>query len=153
MQDSTSFLCPWMFTDCVQIAVMIYLSWITHWEKNNPERRILKVIIKRLELWENTTKLLGVKGMTANVIQVVASAATTAASTVTEATTEGKLDKIFQSSEKASELSYSIMNIIYILAAMIIVVAIFTVVLYIYKFIMNRRDPNYKKNDDTFLDD
>ena len=67
--------------------------------------------------------------------------------------TEGKLDKIFQSSEKASELSYSIMNIIYILAAMIIVVAIFTVVLYIYKFIMNRRDPNYKKNDDTFLDD
>lgn len=64
-----------------------------------------------------------------------------------------KLDKIFQSSEKASELSYSIMNIIYILAAMIIVVAIFTVVLYIYKFIMNRRDPNYKKNDDTFLDD
>ena len=91
--------------------------------------------------------------MTANVIQVVASAATTAASTVTEATTEGKLDKIFQSSEKASELSYSIMNIIYILAAMIIVVAIFTVVLYIYKFIMNRRDPNYKKNDDTFLDD
>ncbi|MCG4693664.1 hypothetical protein L0P78_11655 [Coprococcus eutactus] len=91
--------------------------------------------------------------MTANVIQVVASAATTAASTVTEATTEGKLDKIFQSSEKASELSYSIMNIIYILAAMIIVVAIFTVVLYIYKFIMNRRNPNYKKNDDTFLDD
>ena len=68
-------------------------------------------------------------------------------------TTEGKLDKIFQSYEKASELSYSIMNIIYILAAMIIVVAIFTVVLYIYKFIMNRRDPNYKKNDDTFLDD
>ena len=66
---------------------------------------------------------------------------------------EGKLDKIFQSSEKASELSYSIMNIIYILAAMIIVVAIFTVVLNIYKFIMNRRDPNYKKNDDTFLDD
>ena len=45
------------------------------------------------------------------------------------------------------------MNIIYILAAMIIVVAIFTVVLYIYKFIMNRRNPNYKKNDDTFLDD
>lgn len=121
--------------------------------ENDPERRILQVFIKRLELWENTTKLLGVKGMTANVIQVVASAATTATSTVTEATTEGKLDKIFQSSEKASELSYSIMNIIYILAAMIIVVAIFTVVLYIYKFIMNRRDPNYKKNDDTFLDD
>ena len=82
--------------------------------ENNPERRILKGIIKRLKLWENTTKLLGVKGMTANVIQEVASAATTAASTVTEATTEGKLDKIFQSSEKASELSYSIMNIIYI---------------------------------------
>ena len=65
----------------------------------------------------------------------------------------GNNGRIFQSSEKASELSYSIMNIIYILAAMIIVVAIFTVVLYIYKFIMNRRDPNYKKNDDTFLDD
>ena len=61
--------------------------------------------------------------------------------------------KTGQDIPEASELSYSIMNIIYILAAMIIVVAIFTVVLYIYKFIMNRRDPNYKKNDDTFLDD
>ena len=114
MQDSTSFfmsmdvyrLCA---NSCYDILILDYTLG-----ENNPERRILKVIIKRLELWENTTKLLGVKGMTANVIQVVASAATTAASTVTEATTEGKLDKIFQSSEKASELSYSIMNIIYI---------------------------------------
>lgn len=75
-------------------------------------------------------------------------------STVTEATTEGKLDKIFQSSEKASELSYSIMNIIYILAAMIIVVAIFTVVLYIYQIHHEQeRCQTTKKNDDTFLDD
>ena len=160
MQDSTSFFMSMdVYRLCANSRYDILILDYTLGE-NNPERRILKVIIKRLELWENTTKLLGVKGMTANVIQVVASAATTAASdvykrqsTVTEATTEGKLDKIFQSSEKASELSYSIMNIIYILAAMIIVVAIFTVVLYIYKFIMNRRDPNYKKNDDTFLDD
>ena len=161
MQDSTSFFMSMdVYRLCANSRYDILILDYTLGE-NNPERRILKVIIKRLKLWENTTKLLGVKGMTANVIQVVASAATTAASTVTEATTEGKLDKIFQSSEKASEcniyqaseLSYSIMNIIYILAAMIIVVAIFTVVLYIYKFIMNRRDPNYKKNDDTFLDD
>ena len=145
MQDSTSFFMSMdVYRLCANSRYDILILDYTLGE-NNPERRILKVIIKRLELWENTTKLLGVKGMTANVIQVVAS--------VTEATTEGKLDKIFQSSEKASELSYSIMNIIYILAAMIIVVAIFTVVLYIYKFIMNRRDPNYKKNDDTFLDD
>ena len=149
MQDSTSFFMSMdVYRLCANSRYDILILDYTLGE-NNPERRILKVIIKRLKLWENTTKLLGVKGMTANVIQVVASAA----STVTEATTEGKLDKIFQSSEKASELSYSIMNIIYILAAMIIVVAIFTVVLYIYKFIMNRRDPNYKKNDDTFLDD
>ena len=149
MQDSTSFFMSMdVYRLCANSRYDILILDYTLGE-NNPERRILKVIIKRLELWKNTTKLLGVKGMTANVIQ----AATTAASTVTEATTEGKLDKIFQSSEKASELSYSIMNIIYILAAMIIVVAIFTVVLYIYKFIMNRRDPNYKKNDDTFLDD
>ena len=146
MQDSTSFFMSMdVYRLCSNSRYDILILDYTLGE-NNPERRILKVIIKRLELWKNTTKLLGVKGMTANVIQV-------AASTVTEATTEGKLDKIFQSSEKASELSYSIMNIIYILAAMIIVVAIFTVVLYIYKFIMNRRDPNYKKNDDTFLDD
>ena len=150
MQDSTSFFMSMdVYRLCANSRYDILILDYTLGE-NNPERRILKVIIKRLKLWENTTKLLGVKGMTANVIQVVASAAAT---TVTEATTEGKLDKIFQSSEKASELSYSIMNIIYILAAMIIVVAIFTVVLYIYKFIMNRRDPNYKKNDDTFLDD
>ena len=139
MQDSTSFFMSMdVYRLCANSRYDILILDYTLGE-NNPERRILKVIIKRLELWKNTTKLLGVKGMTA--------------STVTEATTEGKLDKIFQSSEKASELSYSIMNIIYILAAMIIVVAIFTVVLYIYKFIMNRRDPNYKKNDDTFLDD
>ena len=36
---------------------------------------------------------------------------------------------------------------------MVIVVAIFTVTLYVYKFFMNIKDPNYKKNDDTFLDD
>ena len=82
-----------------------------------------------------------------------AKAAGTAASTATEATTEGKLDQLFNSTAKASEFSYSIMNVIYILAAMVIVVAIFTIVLHIYKFFMNRKDPNYKKNDDTFLDD
>ena len=114
MQDSTSFFMSMdVYRLCANSRYDILILDYTLGE-NNPERRILKVIIKRLELWENITKLLGVKGMTANVIQVVASAATTAASTVTEATTEGKLDKIFQSSEKASELSYSIMNIIYI---------------------------------------
>ena len=113
MQDSTSFFMSMdVYRLCANSRYDILILDYTLGE-NNPERRILKVIIKRLKLWENTTKLLGVKGMTANVIQVVASAATTAASTVTEATTEGKLDKIFQSSEKASELSYSIMNIIY----------------------------------------
>ena len=76
-----------------------------------------------------------------------------AASSVTEVTTEGQLDQIFNSTRKASEWSYSIMNIIYILVAMVIVVAIFTVTLHVYKFFMNRKDPNYKKNDDTFLDD
>ena len=100
MQDSTSFFMSMdVYRLCANSRYDILILDYTLGE-NNPERRILKVIIKRLELWENTTKLLGVKGMTANVIQVVASAATTAASTVTEATTEGKLDKIFQSSEK-----------------------------------------------------
>lgn len=94
-------------------------------------------------------KIIGVKGMTANVIQVVASAATTAASTVTEATTEGKLDKIFQSSEKASELSYSIMNIIYILAAMMRSCCdIYSGVIHIQIHHEQERS-NYKKNDDT----
>lgn len=73
--------------------------------------------------------------------------------TTAAATTESKLDKLFQTTEKAEQLSSSIMDIIYILIAMVIVVAIFTVTLYVYKFINNRRDPNYKKNDDTFLDD
>ena len=72
-----------------------------------------------------------------------------AASSVTEVTTEGQLDQIFNSTRKASEWSYSI----YILVAMVIVVAIFTVTLHVYKFFINRKDPNYKKNDDTFLDD
>lgn len=76
-----------------------------------------------------------------------------AASSITEATTEGQLDQIFNSTKKASEWSYSIMNIIYILVAMVVVVAVFTITLYVYKFFMNRKDPNYKKNDDTFLDD
>ena len=93
MQDSTSFFMSMdVYRLCANSRYDILILDYTLGE-NNPERRILKVIIKRLELWENTTKLLGVKGMTANVIQVVASAATTAASTVTEATTEGKLDK------------------------------------------------------------
>ena len=92
MQDSTSFFMSMdVYRLCANSRYDILILDYTLGE-NNPERRILKVIIKRLELWENTTKLLGVKGMTANVIQVVASAATTAASTVTEATTEGKLD-------------------------------------------------------------
>lgn len=56
-----------------------------------------------------------------------------AASSVTEVTTEGQLDQIFNSTRKASEWSYSIMNIIYILVAMVIVVAIFTVTLHVYK--------------------
>lgn len=85
-----------------------------------------------------------------NAFKSIGSAAATQAA---EATTEGKLDKIFQSTQKATEWSYSIMNIIYILVAMVIVVAIFTVTLYVYKFFVNRKDPNYKKNDDTFLDD
>ena len=85
-----------------------------------------------------------------NAFKSIGSAAATQAA---EATTEGKLDKIFQSTQKASEWSYSIMNIIYILVAMVIVVAIFTVTLYVYKFFVNRKGPNYKKNDDTFLDD
>lgn len=83
----------------------------------------------------------------------IAESVNKAASSVTEATTEGKLDQIFNSTRKASEWSYSIMNIIYILVAMVIVVAIFTLTLHVYKFFVNRKDPNYKKNDDTFLDD
>jgi heme/copper-type cytochrome/quinol oxidase subunit 2 len=71
----------------------------------------------------------------------------------TDATSEEKLDKLFKSTEKAAELSSQIMDIVYILAAMIVVVAIFTITLYIWKFFKNRRDPNYVKNDDTFLDD
>lgn len=87
------------------------------------------------------------------IVNTLKAVGTAAATQAAEATTEGKLDKIFQSSQKASEWSYSIMNIIYILVAMVIVVAIFTVTLYVYKFFMNIKDPNYKKNDDTFLDD
>lgn len=71
----------------------------------------------------------------------------------TEASTENGLNQIFNSTRKASEWSYSIMNIIYILVAMVVVVAIFTITLYVYKFFMNRKDPHYKKDDDTFLDD
>lgn len=73
--------------------------------------------------------------------------------TSTNVTTEGSLEKLFKSTEKADQFSSSIMDIIYILIAMVIVVAVFTITLYVYKFIRNRRDPNYKKNDDTFLDD
>lgn len=74
-------------------------------------------------------------------------------SSSTDASTESWLDKIVSSTEKASQISYNIMDIIYILATMVIVVAIFTITLQVYKFFMNRRDPSYKKNDDTFLDD
>ena len=63
------------------------------------------------------------------------------------------MDKLFHTSEMASELSSNIMDIIYILVAMVIVAAIFTATLYVFKFVRNRRDPHYKKNDDTFLDD
>ena len=62
MQDSTSFFMSMdVYRLCANSRYDILILDYTLGE-NNPERRILKVIIKRLELWENTTKLLGVKG-------------------------------------------------------------------------------------------
>lgn len=96
-------------------------------------------------------------GLLSCVSSGVMNAAATVASTVTEATeaqtTENQLDKIFDSTQKAEQLSSSIKDIIIILIAMVIVVAIFTITLYVYKLIKNMKNPNYKKNDDTFLDD
>ena len=61
MQDSTSFFMSRdVYRLCANSRYDILILDYTLGE-NNPERRILKVIIKRLELWENTTKLLGVK--------------------------------------------------------------------------------------------
>lgn len=74
-------------------------------------------------------------------------------SSTTEEVTETWIEKIVEGVNKSSQISYNIKDIIYILIAMIIVVAIFTFTLQVFKFFRDRRDPNYKKNDDTFLDD
>lgn len=96
-----------------------------------------------------------ISAMAEHVMRTVSTTATAASteSSTTESTTENMLDRLFDTIGKAEKLSSNIMDIIYILAAMVIVVAIFTVTLYIFKFFRNRRDPNYRKNDDTFLDD
>lgn len=90
-------------------------------------------------------------GFLTAIMSVAAKAAT---ETTTEATTErSNILEALDTGEKASELSSNIMNIIYILIAAVIVIAVITIGLYIYKFFKNRKDPNYVKNDDEFLDD
>ncbi len=86
------------------------------------------------------------------VIMSMAAKATTGATT--ETTTErSNILEALDTGEKASELSNDIINIIYILVAAVIVIAVITLGLYVYKFFKNRKDPNYVKNDDEFLDD
>lgn len=84
-------------------------------------------------------------------ISVIAKAGTEIS---TEATTEkSDIMKALDKGKEVSELSTNIMNIIYILIAAVIVIGVITITLYIYKFFSNRRNSNYKNNDDNFLDD
>lgn len=74
--------------------------------------------------------------------------------TATEASTEGsKIMEILDVTDGTAELSLIIVDAIWILVVLALCFAFFTLLLYVYKFFKNRRDPNYKKNDDDFLDD
>jgi heme/copper-type cytochrome/quinol oxidase subunit 2 len=72
---------------------------------------------------------------------------------VTDVTTEGKnLMDILDVTEETAQLSSILMDIIYIMVVVVIAMALITLLLYFVKFLKNRKDPNYKKNDDDFLD-
>lgn len=74
--------------------------------------------------------------------------------TATEASTEGsKIMEILDVTDGTAELSLIIVDAIWILVVLALCFAFFTLLLYVYKFFKNRKDPNYKKNDDDFLDD
>lgn len=71
----------------------------------------------------------------------------------TEITTESNIMDILDVTDGTAELTLYISDAIWILVVLAICFAFFTLLLYIYKFFKNRRDPNYQKNDDDFLDD
>lgn len=69
-----------------------------------------------------------------------------------EATTEGKnIMDILDTTDDTAEITMYIVDAIYILVIVVICLAFFTALLYLYKYLKNRKNPNYKKDDD-FLD-
>lgn len=75
--------------------------------------------------------------------------ATTAESIITG---DDKLSKFLESSNDLSGVTRYLEDIMYILVVLVIALAFLTILMYIYRFISRRKDPNYKKNDDDFLD-
>ena len=78
----------------------------------------------------------------------------------TEATTEAqniitkndRLSKFLESSNNTIGISSYIMDILYIFIVLVIAVAFLTLLAHIYKYMKQKRDPHYKRNDDDFLD-
>lgn len=75
------------------------------------------------------------------------------AETTEVATEDSKIMDILDVTDSTAELSMYIADAIWILVILALCFAFFTLLLYVYKFFKNRRDPNYQKNDDDFLDD
>ena len=72
----------------------------------------------------------------------------------TEATTEAQniITKNDRLSKFLEGISSYIMDILYILIVLVIAVAFLTLLAHIYKYMKQKRDPHYKRNDDDFLD-
>ncbi len=67
-------------------------------------------------------------------------------------TKNDRLSKFLESSNNTIGISSYIMDILYILIVLVIAVAFLTLLAHIYKYMKQKRDPHYKRNDDDFLD-
>ena len=77
--------------------------------------------------------------------------------TAVEATTESSTEQtgimdVLNLADSTSKLTVYLLDIIYIMIAVVICTALITLLLYIIRLIKNSKNPNYKKNDDDFLD-
>ena len=85
---------------------------------------------------------------------IVFKAATTEATTEAQniITKNDRLSKFLESSNNTVGISSYIMDILYILIVLVIAVAFLTLLAHIYKYMKQKRDPHYNRNDDDFLD-
>lgn len=75
-------------------------------------------------------------------------------SATTEAVVNGSnsLTEMLDATDDLSGVTTYLTDIMYILAVLVICLAALTAFMYLYRYISRRKDKNYKKNDDDFLD-